>query len=175
MCRIWREHNLVWCLKLRNYLKIILKLVVKKEQRYTFIQQIEFLKSCLTPDYRKYVGCVSDGNIVLFYKFCLKSSNQHETVCTNRDKDKGSHPVKKSAVFFNIVQKAFEPTSPLPLKIWYNVPILPSNFTINASKVPFHANFMLLNYPQNKPNLQHNFWTWVWSRQPENALKNSVG
>ena len=45
------------------------------------------------------------------------------------------------------------------VKFWYNVPILPSNFTINASKVPFHANFMLLNDLQNTPNLQHClFW-----------------
>ena len=31
------------------------------------------------------------------------------------------------------------------LSIWYNVPISPPNVTINASKVPFHRNFMLLN------------------------------
>ena len=35
------------------------------------------------------------------------------------------------------------------VKIWYNVPIFPPNFTINASSVPFHANFMLLNDLQN--------------------------
>ena len=35
------------------------------------------------------------------------------------------------------------------VKIWYNVPISPPNFTINASKVPYHANFMLLNDLQN--------------------------
>ena len=31
------------------------------------------------------------------------------------DDNKGSHPVKKSAVFFNIVQKAFDPI-PLPFE-----------------------------------------------------------
>ena len=41
--------------------------------------------------------------------------------------------------FFNIVQKAFEPTSPPPLKIWYNVPILPSNSTISPFSCKFHV------------------------------------
>ena len=73
--------------------------------------------------------------------------------------NKGSYPERKVQFFLTLFKR------PLPLpfclnicqnlqwvqgvKIWYNVPILPSNFTINASKVPFHANFMLLNDLQN--------------------------
>merc|ERR1711963_1253649 len=38
-----------------------------------------------------------------------------------------------------------------------NVPISPPNFTIHASKVPFHANFMLLNDLQNERQFPTNF------------------
>ena len=63
----------------------------------------------------------------------------------------GMPSFQKSAVFLNIVQKAFDPPPPpfiwtfvlfcrgcflnAFLSIWYNVPILPPNFTINASNV----------------------------------------
>ena len=76
---------------------------------------------------------------------------------------KGCPPFKKVQFFWTLFKR---PLTPPPfiwtfvlfcrgcflnafLSIWYNVPILPPNFTINASKVPFHANFMLLNDLQN--------------------------
>ena len=90
---------------------------------------------------------------------------------------KGSHPERKVQFFLTLFKR---PLTPPPLrlnimqnlqwvqgvKIWYNVPILPSNFTINASKVPFRANF---NLPKGLQNIQiYNiiFWTWVWRRSP---------
>ena len=73
-------------------------------------------------------------------------------------------PLSKKCSFFEHCSKGLWPPPPFIwtfvlfcrgcflnafLSIWYNVPILPPNFTINASKVPFHANFMLLNDLQN--------------------------
>ena len=43
------------------------------------------------------------------------------------------------------------------IKLWYYVPILPSNCNINSSKILSHANFMLAKGFWNIPNLQHKF------------------
>ena len=43
------------------------------------------------------------------------------------------------------------------IKLWYYVPILPSNCNINSSKILSHANFMLAKGFLNIPNWQHKF------------------
>ena len=67
--------------------------------------------------------------ILLTHSFWLVSD-------TNTKGPLGKPPRKKSAVFLNIVQKAFDP--------------FPSPFRLNIT-----ANFMLLNDLQYTPNLQH--------------------
>ena len=55
---------------------------------------------------------------------------------------------------------------------WYNVHILSWDYTINASKVLFHTNFMLPIGFQNIPSLQHNCLNMALTPLPRlNVLK----
>ena len=63
---------------------------------------------------------------------------------------KGSPPVRKVQFFWTLFKK----------------PLTPPPFRLNIMWWIFHENFMLLNDLQYTPNLQHSFWTWVWSPPP---------
>ena len=78
---------------------------------------------------------------------------------------KGSHPLRKVQFFLTFFKRPLTPPPPFvwtscricsecrewKFDILFDVPILPSNSTINASKVPFHANFMSNLISQNGP------------------------
>ena len=103
--------------------------------------------------------------LLFHFRSCLMHTltNESDPRLWRLHRYKGSHSLRKVQFFWTVFKR---PLTPPPfiwtfvlfcrgcflnvfLSIWYNVPISPPNFTINASKVPFHANFMLLNDLQN--------------------------
>ena len=114
------------------------------------------------------VGSMIDQNVWLLHHWG-KLSRWIETLY-DKVLAKGCHPERKVQFFWTLFKRPLTPPPfylnicpilqgvffktrfwalKMGVKIWYNVPISPPNFTINASKVPFHANFMLLNDLQN--------------------------
>ena len=101
----------------------------------------------------------------------LLLSDHAAIACLNKSlfEQKGTSSWKKNLGFFiNFIN--YPPSSVLfknsslnlevmgwGIKLWYYVPILPSNCNINSSKILSHANFMLAKGFWNIPNLQHKF------------------